>query len=65
MHDMHEAERAAAARQALRKQLGLQKAAEQPVPRILFAGWLTKDPRSPSILSQPAAVEKKGGSHAK
>ena len=45
--------RAIAARQALRAQLGLQKAAEQPIPRILFAGWLTKDPRNPSFCSQP------------
>ena len=50
---MQEDARAIAARQALRAQLGLQKVAEQPIPRILFAGWLTKDPRNPSFYSQP------------
>ena len=45
--------RAIAARQALRAQLGLQKAAEQPIPRIIFAGWLTKRPRNASFYSQP------------
>ena len=45
--------RAIAARQALRAQLGLQKKAGQPVPRIIFAGWLTKEPRTPSFYSRP------------
>ena len=30
-----------------------QRTIEQPMTRILFAGWLTKEPRTPSFYSRP------------